>query len=70
MVPIDGQNWNSAPYKKTEHEGKIFGRGTCDMKGFIAICLALVPDMIKAKINKPIQFAFSYKLNLKFNFIT
>ena len=43
-----------------EHEGKIYGRGTCDMKGFVAICLALVPDMIKAKLNKPIQFAFSY----------
>ena len=60
VVPIDGQNWNSDPFKIKEHEGKIFGRVTCDMKGFIAICLALVPDMIKAKLNKPIQFAFSY----------
>ena len=60
VVPVDGQNWNSDPFKIKEHAGKIFGRGTCDMKGFIAICLALVPDMIKAKLNKPIQFAFSY----------
>ncbi|MFL2801391.1 MAG: acetylornithine deacetylase [Paracoccaceae bacterium] len=60
VVPIDGQNWNSNPFKIKETNGKIYGRGTCDMKGFIAICLALVPEMINAKLNKPIQLALSY----------
>ena len=60
VVPIDGQNWQTDPFKITEKNGKIFGRGTCDMKGFNAICLALVPDMLKAGLNKPIQLAFSY----------
>ena len=60
VVPIDGQNWNSDPFKIKEINGKIYGRGTCDMKGFLAICLALVPDMLDAKLNRPIQLAFSY----------
>ena len=60
VVPIDGQNWSSNPFKIKEANGKIYGRGTCDMKGFLAICLALVPEMINAKLNKPIQLALSY----------
>ena len=60
VVPVDGQNWNSDPFKIKEINGKIYGRGTCDMKGFIAICLALVPDMLDAKLKRPIQLAFSY----------
>ena len=60
VVPIDGQNWNSNPFKIKEIDGKIYGRGTCDMKAFLAICLSLVPNMMKAKLKKPIQLAFSY----------
>ena len=60
VVPIDGQNWSSNPFKIKEANSKIYGRGTCDMKGFIAICLALVPEMINGKLNKPIQLALSY----------
>ena len=60
VVPVDGQNWNTDPFKIVEKDGKIYGRGTCDMKGFNAICLALVPDMLQAGLNRPIQLAFSY----------
>ena len=60
VVPVDGQNWATDPFKIIERESKIYGRGTCDMKAFNAICLALVPEMIKAGLKNPIQLAFSY----------
>ncbi len=60
VVPVDGQNWSTDPFKVTEKGSKLYGRGTCDMKGFNAICLSLVPEMIKAGLKKPIQLAFSY----------
>ena len=60
VVPVDGQNWATDPFKIIERESKIYGRGTCDMKGFNAICLALVPEMVKAGLKNPIQLAFSY----------
>lgn len=58
VVPIDGQDWASDPFTVTESEGKLFGRGTCDMKSFIAIALALVPEM--SDLKRPIHFALSY----------
>ena len=60
VVPIDGQLWNSDPFQLTEKNKLLFGRGTCDMKSFIAIGLTLIPDMLVAKIKKPIHFALSY----------
>jgi acetylornithine deacetylase len=61
VVPIEGQNWTSDPFVMTDkNDGKLYGRGTCDMKGFIACCLAAVPDMVSASLNVPIYFAFSY----------
>lgn len=59
VVPVDGQIWNSDPFIVIERNGKIYGRGTCDMKGFIAVVLSLVPDICKMKLNKPIYFSFS-----------
>lgn len=60
VVPVDGQAWTTDPFTATERDGKIFGRGTCDMKGFIATCLALAPTWAKLPLVRPIHFAFSY----------
>jgi acetylornithine deacetylase len=60
VVPVDGQDWHSDPWTLVEKQGKLFGRGTCDMKGFSACALALVPAMSKAKLKVPIHIALSY----------
>lgn len=60
VVPTVGQAWDTDPFTLTEVDGKLFGRGSCDMKGFIATVLALVPDMVAADLKYPIQLAFSY----------
>lgn len=60
VVPVDGQNWSTDPFQVVERDGKLFGRGTCDMKGFDALGLALVPEMLKAGLKRPIQFALSF----------
>jgi acetylornithine deacetylase len=61
VVPVAGQNWTSDPFVLTDKgDGKLYGRGSCDMKGFLACCLAALPRMVKADLKKPIYFAFSY----------
>lgn len=60
VVPVAGQDWSSDPFAATARDGRIYGRGACDMKGFIAASLALVPEMIAAKLKTPIHLAFSY----------
>ena len=61
VVPVEGQPWTSDPFELTDKEdGKLYARGSCDMKGFLACCLAALPDMVKADLKKPIYFAFSY----------
>jgi acetylornithine deacetylase len=60
VVPVDGQNWSTDPFDLAERDGKLYGRGTCDMKGFCALGLALVPQMLKAPLKRPIQIALSY----------
>ena len=61
VVPVEGQNWESNPFKLTDkNDGNLYGRGSCDMKGFVACCLAILPQLSKAKLKKPIYFAFSY----------
>ena len=60
VVPVKGQAWDSDPFILTKKDGKLFGRGSADMKGFIASCLASLPTFVKADLKKPIYFAFSY----------
>jgi acetylornithine deacetylase len=58
VVPVDGQDWSSDPFKPEVRDGKLYGRGACDMKGFIGTALALAPEM--KKLTRPIHFALSY----------
>jgi acetylornithine deacetylase len=60
VVPVDGQSWDSDPFKPEVRDGLLYGRGTCDMKGFIGAALALVPEMQRTKLAKPIHFALSF----------
>jgi acetylornithine deacetylase len=60
VVPVDDQNWTDSPFRLTERDGKLYGRGATDMKGYVACCLAAVPDMLKADLKKPLHLAFSY----------
>lgn len=61
VVPVKGQDWNSDPFVLTDKgDGKLYARGACDMKGFLACCLSMLPDMVKADLKKPLYFAFSY----------
>lgn len=60
VVPVEGQAWDSDPFQLREHDGLLHGRGTCDMKGFIAVALAKVPEMVKKPLAAPIHFALSY----------
>ena len=60
VVPVEGQAWDSDPFKVTERDGALYGRGTCDMKSFIAVALALAPRFLEAPLKKPIQLAISY----------
>ena len=60
VVPVDDQNWTSDPFTLAERDGKFFGRGTCDMKGFIAACLAKRETLAEIAAAKPIHFAFTH----------
>ena len=60
VVPVDGQSWSSDPFRLAQRDGRLYGRGATDMKGFVACCLAAVPDMLARKLKQPIHLAFSY----------
>ena len=60
VVPVEGQAWQSDPFTLVERDGRLYGRGTCDMKGFDAIALAAVPKALKADLRRPLQIALSY----------
>ena len=60
VVPVDGQAWASDPFSLSLRDGKAYGRGAVDMKGFVACCLAAVPAMARANLARPIHLAFSY----------
>lgn len=60
VVPVEGQSWTSDPFTMTERGGRLYGRGTADMKAFSAIALSLVPEMVAANLKRPIHLALSY----------
>ncbi len=60
VVPVDGQAWDTDPFTVTMRQGKLYGRGTCDMKGFDALALWAVPLALERGIKRPLQIALSY----------
>ncbi len=60
VVPVDGQAWDSDPFTLRADADKLYGRGTCDMKGFLACVMAIVPDYTRRQLKTPIHLAFSY----------
>ena len=60
VVPVDGQAWTVDPFELSEKEGRLYGRGTADMKGYLASVLAAVPLFVRSELEIPVQLAFSY----------
>jgi len=60
VVPVEGQNWSKDPFDMWEDNDALFGRGTADMKGFIACVLAAIPALVSRPLKQPLHLAFSY----------
>ena len=60
VVPVEGQKWSTDPFTLTQVDDRLYGRGSVDMKGFLACALASLPNFLAANLKKPIHFAFSY----------
>jgi acetylornithine deacetylase len=60
VVPVTGQTWDSDPFTLREQDGRLYGRGTTDMKGFLACVLAMVPEFLRRDLKKPLHLIFSY----------
>ena len=60
VVPVDDQDWSSDPFAPDVRDGRLYGRGTCDMKGFIGVAVSALPEMVEAELTEPIHLAVSY----------
>ncbi|HMI96579.1 MAG TPA: acetylornithine deacetylase [Micropepsaceae bacterium] len=60
VVPVDGQDWSSNPFSPEIRDGRLYGRGASDMKGFIGVALALLPEFAALDLKRPLHFAFSF----------
>jgi len=60
VVPVDGQDWRTDPFRAVIADERVYGRGSADMKGFIAVVLAALPGMLARKSDRPIHIALSY----------
>ena len=60
VVPVDGQPWDTDPFRAEIRDGRIYGRGSCDMKSFIACVLAFAPRLLETRLAQPIHFAFTF----------
>ena len=60
VVPVDGQAWDTDPFTLVEKDGRLYGRGSCDMKGFDALTLCAVPKALAAGVKRPLQLALTY----------
>ncbi|GAB49459.1 acetylornithine deacetylase [Mobilicoccus pelagius] len=60
VVPVDGQEWSSDPFTTEIRDGRLYGRGTCDMKGFLGVALHTLPRMLEAELTEPIHLALTY----------
>ncbi len=60
VVPVDGQPWDTDPFSMVERDGKLFGRGTSDMKAFSAVILSLLPELTRRPLRTPVHIALSY----------
>lgn len=60
VVPVDGQDWHSDPFDVVERDGKLYGRGTCDMKGFDALAIWALVEGKRRGLRRPLQLALSY----------
>jgi acetylornithine deacetylase len=60
VVPVDGQDWHTEPFELVQKDNRLYGRGTSDMKSFIAVCLALAPEFVSRSISTPLHLALSY----------
>lgn len=59
-VPVDGQAWSADPFTLRRQDAKLYARGACDMKGFVASCLAAVPELVTRPLRKPVHLFISY----------